>query len=1390
MKIICPNCNTSNNARNKNCTSCTVELQLNLTSTFQLENGKVLSIVDMLDKVQQLETRLVYVEENYRPTEVEKVQEVEVEKIKEPIKEKLKSTFSVPSTLPTTIEGLKALLKEVNIEKQAAKECADVVLFADLDFDSKKIAKRIQRLEQQEKEAEKEVQSPQELENKNVAEKKKVSYPETIEGLKKALKELEIKKELTNINRDIPGLEALLVTEKEIKRRLKHFELAERYGKDDEKLEKGEVEKPVAPKVVEEQTIATNNKNLIFEIEQELASVWGAKQRAKITQDGIRFRFLVDKEKALKKELEMAERGEIQARLESTTAQKIVQKEETKIVQKERIEVTSSKAKIIPQKKPVAVKVIKPKKEGPTALEQFFAPLVSAVSFVENKYAEYKKEGKLSLFFLTVAGIVTLLFGFGFLAQYSAVTYFGDYLTQIKVGFGFVCSAAAIGIGIRLIKKDKKFEEFGQALMGLGLSLNYLFIYFISADPPLIGTTVGFILIFINTAVSVVLSLRYESKIIALLALLGGALAPSYLQSTGENTHIYFAYLWLLCVASAYTAKRLSWEVLNFISFLLVTLILGSKTYLNYTDVRSLPDAMYLLLFHAFGYLYAYLSLFDGLKPKKEQSSMSIITLIGAQGAMMMSLYFVYGNQQEAYASLSLAYLLNMIPFALITVVFYQQWNEQQKSILIGISSAFVAAAIPAYFGIQYRGLLWALQGIVLLGGGLIFKLPIVRRLAYTVLMGGLVNMAFNLDWYSMPSRSVGQLFTTGYINLWSIGIVLMVVSFLLKKYETALEDHEQRVPVALNEILSVWGLSVFYLTTYFFFGNYACNLALIPMFALLVWNSYRKLYLAEILGLAQILALAFAVLLSMNEVHSYHFVDQLVYGQLAMLEILFVLWFMKLFYEKVLPEAPAYKHDLAAKTRAVFFVVLPLALLDTFYHVLPKFFGNYAYNLALIPMFALLIWNKYRKSYFTEILGLLQVFVLVFVVLFSMDKVGSYHFSDQLLYGQLGMLEILFVLWFMKLFYEKVFPEAPAYKHEIAARAREVFYLILPFALLDATYNGLPAYILYGLWGATTLAFVLAEYTKSKLVLVQFLGFVVVSMLFSCLSLELGPLILGNVLLLGIGYYKKAWTEEAFKQLDYKVLYLVMPYFLAVSVGLIYYIISNDDAFSGMQLVALVLLTMVNLGATLAPIRKTLDIAYRLAWGISFIALTVLFAYVNGRELVSNQAIVGFVVLLGVLAWSYKMIYKADIPYNGNQKSTLWQMELVTIHILTILSYSTLLCWITGNPTSLGLTIALFIHGIALVFNGLLPNYTHLNKVYIPIFAVAMIKLFLVDMKDADTIMKIIVFIIVGISCLLAAYFLIKFNDKNKPAVEPTTDSEISNSTKENDSTDTNELE
>ena len=63
-------------------------------------------------------------------------------------------------------------------------------------------------------------------------------------------------------------------------------------------------------------------------------------------------------------------------------------------------------------------------------------------------------------------------------------------------------------------------------------------------------------LIIANTAVASVFALKYETKIVSVLSFLGGAFAPFFLNTSGDQS-IYYAYLWLLIVGSNYVAYRI-----------------------------------------------------------------------------------------------------------------------------------------------------------------------------------------------------------------------------------------------------------------------------------------------------------------------------------------------------------------------------------------------------------------------------------------------------------------------------------------------------------------------------------------------------------------------------------------------------------------------------------------------------------------------------------------------------------------------------------------------------------------------------------------------------------------------------------------------------------------
>jgi len=145
---------------------------------------------------------------------------------------------------------------------------------------------------------------------------------------------------------------------------------------------------------------------------------------------------------------------------------------------------------------------------------------------------------------MTIAGVAAILFGFGYLMQIS-FQHLGIYSDVVKIGLGFVSALVAMGIGARLHFKNEKFREFGSSLIALGIILNYLMVYFLTSlsDFPVLSSGfLGFLLIVANTGISVYFAMKCETKVIAVLTLMGGSLTPFYLNSNGDSTY-YFMYL-------------------------------------------------------------------------------------------------------------------------------------------------------------------------------------------------------------------------------------------------------------------------------------------------------------------------------------------------------------------------------------------------------------------------------------------------------------------------------------------------------------------------------------------------------------------------------------------------------------------------------------------------------------------------------------------------------------------------------------------------------------------------------------------------------------------------------------------------------------------------------
>ena len=144
--------------------------------------------------------------------------------------------------------------------------------------------------------------------------------------------------------------------------------------------------------------------------------------------------------------------------------------------------------------------------------ETLLAPVAQFKGYCQEVYWHYKKQNKLPVFFMTVGGVLTLLFGFGYWMREEANTF---YFELTKTIVGFVAASGAIWWGKRLLRNHERYDEFGSALFGLGISLNYLMLYFLAdaaVFPFFSNTAVGLLMVLLNTLLATWLALRYRDQ--------------------------------------------------------------------------------------------------------------------------------------------------------------------------------------------------------------------------------------------------------------------------------------------------------------------------------------------------------------------------------------------------------------------------------------------------------------------------------------------------------------------------------------------------------------------------------------------------------------------------------------------------------------------------------------------------------------------------------------------------------------------------------------------------------------------------------------------------------------------------------------------------------------
>jgi hypothetical protein len=239
--------------------------------------------------------------------------------------------------------------------------------------------------------------------------------------------------------------------------------------------------------------------------------------------------------------------------------------------------------------------------------------------------------------FSAIAGIALVLAAIFFLRYSIEQGWLGP---QIRVAIGVIVATALL-VACEL-KAARKYEVTANALDAAAIAILFATFYAARALWDLIPASVTFGLLILVTVLAVLLSIRHDSRFIAVLGLLGGFATPALL-STGENRPIpLFTYLLLLNAGLAWVAFKKGWPLLTILT-LVLTAIYQWGWVVSFLDSGQLSLAMGIFLVFS---VMSFVALILGRRGL-EHSDASVGTGLvlertGAVAALMPLLFAVY----------------------------------------------------------------------------------------------------------------------------------------------------------------------------------------------------------------------------------------------------------------------------------------------------------------------------------------------------------------------------------------------------------------------------------------------------------------------------------------------------------------------------------------------------------------------------------------------------------------------------------------------------------------------------------------------------------------------------------------------------------------------------
>jgi uncharacterized membrane protein len=416
-------------------------------------------------------------------------------------------------------------------------------------------------------------------------------------------------------------------------------------------------------------------------------------------------------------------------------------------------------------------------------------------NWLETQAAKVIQAVKLFIFggnTLVKVGSLILFLGLAFLLRYAA----SQFTVPIELRYGGV-AASALGLLIFGWRLRISRRDYALVIQGLAIAVLYLTLYAAMKLHPLLPTVMGFALMVVVCACSVVLAVKQNSLALAVAGSLGGFATP-VLASSGAGSHVaLFSYIALLDAGIMAVAWFRAWRVLNLVGFFGTFGLFMAWFERSWSVVSLVSAELFLLLFFAIYVLILlrfthHLSLTREMQPNSDAERDGVLlkvakrvdyidgTLAFGVPLITFGLHAQMVNTIEFGASFG-ALFLGAVYLGLALAL--QKLSQGRYLLLfevfIALGVVFASLAIPLGLEPQWTASAWALEAVGIFWIGIRQQRPLARIFAVLLLIGSVINFFRTLYLRPHDIDTLGSLLDRSVFEGSIFGAILIAFSLI-----------------------------------------------------------------------------------------------------------------------------------------------------------------------------------------------------------------------------------------------------------------------------------------------------------------------------------------------------------------------------------------------------------------------------------------------------------------------------------------------------------------------------------------------------------------------------------------------------------------------------------